>query len=368
MIRTKVMFVLYFIIGLITWLISMGLTSMLTMEVLLPSTGVTEQSPFYDVLVLLTFLINVVGWSILFSWYFGSPLSVMANGVMNLHKGDGSEVIKKAYSRSGRLKTRFRLYKEVIVSIKQLSEDLEKLAKERIKLEKEKKEWMAGISHDLKTPLTYMKGYSALLLNEGYEWSNEETRSFLEEIEKKSNHMEGLINDLSITFQVEETLPTNKELVEMNGFMNGILSPLNADPRFQTPPFSIDDSSSEIWVRMDKRWIERAVHNLLMNAINHNPPDTFVHVQLRTEPNICILLITDNGVGMDEETVKNLFRRYYRGTNTEIYSGTGLGMAIARDLIVANGGTVSVESQINIGTTIKVQLPCSSEPHPVEDS
>ena len=103
--------------------------------------------------------------------------------------------------------------------------------------------------------------------------------------------------------------------------------------------------------------MHRAFSNLLVNSIVHNPPGTKITVQL-AEGQMAEIQIADNGSGMDEEDTKHLFDRYYRGTSTDTHvGGTGLGMAIVKQIITAQGGSVQVESEPGKGTVFLVRLP-----------
>jgi len=92
--------------------------------------------------------------------------------------------------------------------------------------------------------------------------------------------------------------------------------------------------------------------NFLHNALLHNGPDVTVHVSVDEN----IITISDNGKGIAAADLEHIFERYYRGTNTEQTTGTGLGTAIARDIIEAHGGTVSITSEEQKGTTVSIYL------------
>lgn len=101
------------------------------------------------------------------------------------------------------------------------------------------------------------------------------------------------------------------------------------------------------------------IDNLICNAIKHNPKGTSITVYLKKEQekNILTIAVHDNGTGMDEETLKHLFNRYYRGTNTDEKSdGTGLGMSIAKQIADLHKGMISVQSETNKGTTVTIQF------------
>ena len=108
-------------------------------------------------------------------------------------------------------------------------------------------------------------------------------------------------------------------------------------------------------VKMNKRLFERMMDNLVYNAMKHNPPGTTISIVLIDQRSLEII-VKDNGVGMDEETMNHLFDRYYRGTNTdEKIEGTGLGMTIARQIAEFHNGTITVSSE-NVGTEVRITL------------
>ena len=105
--------------------------------------------------------------------------------------------------------------------------------------------------------------------------------------------------------------------------------------------------------------MHRALQNLIMNAIIHNPEGTNIHIKIEKEKEHFVsITISDDGVGMNQVIVENLFNKYYRGTTTNVSKfGTGLGMAIVKNLIHAHGGHIKVESEESVGTTIQIILP-----------
>ena len=107
--------------------------------------------------------------------------------------------------------------------------------------------------------------------------------------------------------------------------------------------------------RCDRTLIQRALMNLIYNAIVHNPPDTFIQASIFQDTEHIKILIEDNGNGIEEGELENLFSRYYRGTNTgESHKGSGLGLAIAKEIVEAHGGKILVESKLGEGTRITI--------------
>lgn len=362
--KMKLRFSIHYVIGLFAWLISMGLTAMLAIELLFPLIGVREDNTYYDFYVLLVFLLNITVCSILFSRYFCGPLWFMMSWIGNLSRGVYEPPYTKStvYTRNNKLRRPYQLYEEVIENIHALSNSLKQAERDRNKLEEAKRDWIAGISHDLKTPLTYITGYSALLLNKDYTWSEEETRAFLSEIHAKGIYIEELIQDLNLSFQMDNMqspFPLHCGHLNLVDFMQRLIADVANDPRAFRYDLSFDSEEKGIQLTADEKLLYRALQNLLMNAIKHNPSGTSIHINLRKEGDLLAeITISDNGVGMDQEALDNLFNKYYhRKAAVASRLGTGLGMNIVKSLIHAHGGHLTVESELSKGTTFRITLP-----------
>ncbi len=361
--KIKLRFSIYFIAGLIICCLSMGLTAMAAIEWLLPMIGVTEDKKYYDLYVLIVFSVHIIGCSLFFSWYFVQPLYFIMKWISNLSQGiyEPPYLKNKVYTKKERLRKPYQLYREVIANIHMLSNSLRQAEQDRTKLEEAKRDWIAGISHDIKTPLTYVMGYSALLLNEEYVWSNEEQRNFLNEIHAKSQSIEALIQDINLSFKMEDTqAPLIIQQVPVNivKFMQGLILDVANDPRASTYVLSFYSEETDIIVSIDQKLMYRVLQNLLVNGIEHNPLGTSIQVTVSRENNEYIRIeVSDNGCGIQEEMLNNLFNKYYRGENANRLFGHGLGLAIVKSIIDAHGGQLTVQSELSKGTTFHIVLP-----------
>lgn len=118
---------------------------------------------------------------------------------------------------------------------------------------------------------------------------------------------------------------------------------------------AFETKKEDILFAIDEAWFRRILENLLANAVKHNKKGTAIRVVLEESAEQLILKVKDNGRGMDDETIHQLFNRYYRGTNTKGPSeGTGLGLAIAKELVHLHNGTIHVNSRISAGTVITI--------------
>ncbi|WP_166242280.1 sensor histidine kinase [Paenibacillus turpanensis] len=338
---------------LLGFILSIGLV---TAESLFPQSGDQQD------LAVLIGIFTIVGTSVtVYGWYIGRPLFYIIGMIHRLASGNYTDPKDQLIfkSKDKKLKRPYHLYKEVIEQLHDLSETLETSKQDRIRLDNMQKEWIAGISHDLKTPLTYIKGYSSMLLSPQYTWNRDEQNNFLSEIQQKADHMEELIGDLNLSFRLDgQQFPVNLEIRDAVEYIRRIVADTVNDPRASEFTLTFESELSSLDIMLDEKLLQRALHNLLVNAILHNPPGTAVQVLLKKDNEHLEIRIEDNGNGMDEGTMEHLFHKYYRGTTTERHSdGTGLGMAIAYQIVLAHGGSIQVQSRLQEGTAIIVRFP-----------
>lgn len=318
-------------------------------------------------LILLIVFVYLVILSIWYGNKFGKPLLHAMRWLKNIAGGTYEEPVNKRgkpvrFRRSGKEKWSFRLFRDVTSSLEHLSITLKKNDAMRQLLQQTREEWVTGLTHDLKTPLSSIYGYALLLESKHYNWTDQDIQQFGNVMKEKSQYMTTLIDDLSLTYQLKNNaLPAQHVNVEINQFVQKVLLQFINNPTLQNQNIEFVPSSNKIQYFIEEKWFQRIIENLLANAIKHNKETTNVIVNLSQNANSFTLSISDNGKGMDEKTKGLLFERYYRGTNTEESNiGTGLGLAITKQLVHAHNGTISVESEIGKGTTIILVFPFHS--------
>ncbi|MXQ54402.1 sensor histidine kinase [Shimazuella alba] len=250
------------------------------------------------------------------------------------------------------------LFDELSTKIEKLTNRLKENELERKKLEKTRRDWTSGVTHDLKTPLSYIQGYSTMLLSDEHQWTFEEKKKFITIIQEKANHMNHLIDDLNDAFRFESnTIQRRIKQLDVVSLVKKIVKDVSKQPAARSKQFRFVSDEETIFYRLDEKLIKRSLVNLLMNAILHNPPNTNITVTVQMNTMLSIT-ISDNGNGMNDEEKNNIFQRYYRGISTSApIGGTGLGMAIAKQFITAHQGTIHVQSSLGKGTTIVIHLP-----------
>lgn len=312
-------------------------------------------------------LLLLLAVTIVFGYRFGAPLVTIMNWIGDLGKGvyeDGHYKHSVIMTKKGKLKKKYRIYKELITTLTQLTETLEQNKQARIQASKVRDEWISGLSHDLKTPLASIGGYAEMLQSDQYSWSESEVRTFSATIAEKAQYMKQLLEDLTLTYQLRsDAFPIAKENVEINEQIRRTVIHYVNGPAGQQYQFVFQPYEGSVIAAVDPKWFQRIMENLLENALKYNPPETTVTVSIRKlDQHLLMIMIEDDGVGMDNETLNRLFERYYRGTNTSSSNnGTGLGMAITKKLIELHGGSIKVKSELGKGTYIRILLPLADE-------
>ena len=253
------------------------------------------------------------------------------------------------------------IFNEIYAKLNQMDVEIRQSDQLKNETERARQEWIANITHDLKTPLSPVKGYAELLAC-GTASDSQTVQEYGSIILKNVDHVEKLINDLKLTYQLESgAVPFHPKQVQLVRYLKELVIEIANDPAFSNRSIEFACDLPEITAVIDPDLFQRAVCNLVVNALVHNPPDTTVAVSVSEdkEKGVC-LSIRDNGVGISETEQEKLFTRYYRGTNTKEKSeGSGLGLAIAKQIVVLHNGEISVKSEPGAGTVFSIVLPAN---------
>ncbi|KGR85513.1 sensor histidine kinase [Lysinibacillus odysseyi] len=249
------------------------------------------------------------------------------------------------------------LYKNVFYNLNHLSDQLKLSERERKRLDSMREEWISNISHDIKTPLSSIQGYAEMIKEPSYDFTLEEIREYAEIIEAKSIYIKEVVEDLNLSTRLKnKELSLVKKEVNIVALLRKIVIDLLNDPRYANHNIQFAVNEESIILDVDEILFRRAVTNLIYNAIVHNNDDVKIEVIIEKKEHIYIS-IKDDGKGIKKEELERIFDRYYRGTNTgTAHKGSGLGMAIANDIIKAHDGQITIHSEIGCGTTIEIQI------------
>lgn len=246
----------------------------------------------------------------------------------------------------------------VYMALNKMNEEIRHSDQIKEETDRVRREWITNITHDLKTPLSPVKGYAELLAD-GTDVDTKTAQEYGAIILKNVDYAEKLMNDLKLTYQLESgAFPFHPQQVRLVRYLKELVIDIANDPAFSNRDIEFACDLPEFTVSFDPDLFHRAISNLVINALVHNPPTTKVIVSVLKEKENIYISVRDNGIGISEAEQAELFTRYYRGTNTkEKTEGSGLGLAIANQIIVLHGGEIAVKSKIGEGTEFSIRLP-----------
>lgn len=228
------------------------------------------------------------------------------------------------------------------------------------RLEQVRRDFVANVSHELKTPVTSIKGFIETLLDGAMD-KPEDSRRFLEIIARQTDRLNSIIDDLLTLSRVEqqsETAGLTMEPVRLKLVMAAAVS--LCEIKASAKNIRIDVTCDEsLQVNASASLLEQAVVNLVDNAIKYSGPDSCVRLEAGRDKNSIVIQVRDEGCGIAKEHLPRLFERFYRvdKARSRNLGGTGLGLAIVKHITQSHKGWISVESQIGKGSTFTIHLP-----------
>ena len=252
-----------------------------------------------------------------------------------------------------------------------LNENLKKQAAQLRQLDKEKEEFSAMITHELKTPLVPVIGYSELLLDGTLGYLTEKQKQKLHTIHESASSLSRLISDLLDARKLElgkmKLLIANTAVKEM---VEQCLEAIRLSAQSKGVTLSFSPSDNDLMVEVDSKRIQQVLNNLLTNALKFVSPQTgeIEVVAARysdgvdTSRHFVLFTVKDNGIGIPKEKQKNLFKKFYQADTslTRNVGGTGLGLAISKGIVEAHEGKIWFESEEGRGSIFSFIIPVIS--------
>lgn len=251
------------------------------------------------------------------------------------------------------------LFSNIYTALNEMDREIRNSDKLQKDTERVRREWITNITHDVKTPLSPIKGFAELLAKNPIPESKT-VKEYGEIILKNAEYTEELINDLKMTYQFEAgVIPLSLQEIPIVRYIREFVIEIINDPAFSNREIEFESTIEDMSVSLDVNLFRRALGNIIINALTHNPPETRVAIRVDLDGRDEVLIIVkDNGRGLSEAEFLELFERYYRGKSTkEKPEGSGLGLAIAKQIITLHGGTIEVKSKKNEGTAFTISLP-----------
>ena len=225
------------------------------------------------------------------------------------------------------------------------------------RLEAVRRDFVANVSHELKTPLTSIAGYAETLT---HELADGQSRQFAETIVQNSRRMQHLVDDLLDLSRIESGGWRPKpEDVELGGLIQDAWQPVADAAKRRGVELSVAPETERARVWADGEALRQVFTNLFDNAVRHTPKGGRVTVTAETRGERSRVAVADTGAGIPAEHLPRIFERFYRvdPSRARDQGGTGLGLSIVRHLVEAHGGEVTAESTLGRGTTIRLSFP-----------
>ncbi|MFA9556620.1 ATP-binding protein [Evansella sp. AB-rgal1] len=242
-----------------------------------------------------------------------------------------------------------------------LASSIQSMSKQLKEYRDSRRHFISHISHDLRTPITYIKGYSAVM-KEVPPDDNEEWKRNLQVIYQEATRMEHLVSDLFLLTKLEEgKLKLELEEVPLCSWVTSLYESraIMFDQKTINHKLNIDENIEGKSLFVDPYRMEQALINIIENAIRYTPKNGSIDIHVDERDNHIAISILDSGQGIPKADLPYIWDRFYKVDRSRSGndSGTGLGLAIVKEIVEAHGGFVTVKSNVGEGTTFTMYLP-----------
>lgn len=229
----------------------------------------------------------------------------------------------------------------------------------RYELDKSRREFVANVSHEMRTPLTSIKGACETILADK-EMDDNMKDFFLQMAVDECDRMTRIVSDLLVLSRLDNRRTTwSIQSFEIEEALTHICEVMRVDAEAHSHKIDCAVEPNIPEITADKERVAQVVINIISNAIKYTPDGGSIFVKARNAGNGVEISVADTGMGIPDEDIPHIFERFYRveKSRTSETGGTGLGLAIAKEIVEAHGGTISVASKLGTGTTITIWLP-----------
>ena len=240
----------------------------------------------------------------------------------------------------------------------------------RYELDESRREFVANVSHELRTPLTSIKGATETILSDP-DMEEEMREYFLDMVLSESDRMTRIVSDLLVLSRLDnKRTQWQVEVFDMPASVHRLCEVMRTDLEAHGHTITCTVEENLPPVTGDRQRLEQVFINIISNAIKYTPEGGRIDVVLFRENDKLVTTVADNGVGIPDEDIAHIFERFYRveKSRTSDTGGTGLGLAIAKELVEAHGGQISLQSRLNEGTKVRIDLPFVGRLKPTEEA
>jgi two-component system phosphate regulon sensor histidine kinase PhoR len=228
---------------------------------------------------------------------------------------------------------------------------------ETVKAEGVRRDFSANVSHELKTPLTTIKGFGELFEN-GLLTDVEDVKKYGAMIERESERLLFLINDIIRLSEIEEKTEKVVSPIDLRNSTEYAINLLI--PKAQTKDISIKlNSPKKVIVNAHDGYMNELLINIIDNAIKYNKDGGSIDITLLEDSHKVTISVADTGIGISQQDCERIFERFYRvdKSHSKKIGGTGLGLSIVKHIVNYHNGEIHIKSELGVGTTISIDIP-----------
>lgn len=275
--------------------------------------------------------------------FFYKKIRTVTLGARKVTEGDYNITINENNEGDlSKLAVSFNLMKEVITS------NIYKLKDEKQFLV----DLLSDISHQLKTPLASMIVYNDIMLTK--ELSKEQNETFLINNKNQLHRMEWLIKQILKLAKLDaRAIELNKENQSLNETIRESIDIFQDRAKEQDITIAFEEEK-EIYFYHDRLWMEEALNNIIKNGIEHSKNGGKINIEIKDIPIYTRIIITDNGEGIKEEDLPNVFKRFYKTKTSKKNDSIGIGLALSKSILQLHNSVIEVQSQIGLGTRFTI--------------
>lgn len=242
--------------------------------------------------------------------------------------------------------------------ITSISENLEKMRLSLLEAQNRKNRFIMGISHDLRTPVAIIKGYTEAL-SDGIITETQEIKQSLQLINSKTSQLEEMIDTLINYTKLNSSKIRDKMKIQsITDFFTSFIKEISImGSLYNRKIITNNNLNEQIQLLFDEQLINRALENLFSNAIRYTNNNDTITVNLYKQDNSIFFEMIDTGCGMTKDEINNIFDLFYRGTNSRLEKGMGIGLSVVKNIISSHEWNIDVESEKNKGSKFTIIIP-----------
>lgn len=315
---------------------------------------ISKRTSFILLVIILILILSIIIMSLITAQTITKPMKKLTDGVEEISNGNLDYRID--YDSTNEIGV-------TVKAVNEMASRLKESIRQREEMDESRKQMTAGIAHDLRTPLTSIKGYVEGL-RDGIANTPEKQKEYIQTIYNSANDIERLLNELqTISLLERRSIELNKQEINLHEFLSEYVT--EAKYKAKKNNYTIEykepkEEDKNIVVNLDAPRFSRVLMNIISNSIKYasKTRDGKLTITLTGYDKSVIIALEDNGIGISEENISHIFETFYRAdqARTRVSDGSGIGLAVCKEIVEQHGGHIWATSNEGKSTTILISL------------